>query len=138
MARPSTPQPQYLFLEPFFRRSKLSTAIKLEGEGGLGLNGQAIYRRTFFCGFPQLTCFLFNACVFVGRFVNGNILCSGIRIVLGLTQFWVVCPFCLIFCLSYLPDLGFSVCLFLCLFLSVLFVFHPKFQKKKKYLIAWR
>ena len=48
MARPSTPQPQYLFSEPFFRRSKLSTAIKLEGEGGLGLNGQAIYRRTFF------------------------------------------------------------------------------------------
>ena len=33
----------------FFQRSKISTAIKLEG-GGLGLNGPAIKRRTF-CGF---------------------------------------------------------------------------------------
>ena len=36
-----------LFLEPFFQRSKVSTAIKLEG-GGLGLNGPGIKRRTFF------------------------------------------------------------------------------------------
>ena len=35
-----------------FQRSKISTAIKLEG-GGLGLNGSAIKRRTFFCGFPN-------------------------------------------------------------------------------------
>ena len=32
----------------FFQRSKISTAIVLEGEGGLGLNGHAIKRRTFF------------------------------------------------------------------------------------------
>ena len=42
-----------LFLEPFFfQRSKISTAIKLEGGGGLGLNGSAIKKR-FFCGFPK-------------------------------------------------------------------------------------
>ena len=32
----------------FFQRSQISTAIKLEGGGGLGLNGPAIKRRTFF------------------------------------------------------------------------------------------
>ena len=37
-----------LFLNIFFQRSKISTAIKLEGRGGLGLNGPAIKRRTFF------------------------------------------------------------------------------------------
>ena len=34
------------------QRSKISTAMKLKGGGGLGLNGPAIMRRTFFCGFP--------------------------------------------------------------------------------------
>ena len=38
--------------EPFFQRSKISKAMKLEGGGGLGLNGPAIKRITFFCGFP--------------------------------------------------------------------------------------
>ena len=37
-----------LFLEPFFHRSKISTAIKLEGGGG-----QALMALRFFCGFPQ-------------------------------------------------------------------------------------
>ena len=38
---------------PFFQRSNVQTAInKLEG-GGLGLNGPAIKRRTFFYGFPN-------------------------------------------------------------------------------------
>ena len=36
------------FLGTFFSN------IKLEGGGGLGLNGPAIKSRTFFCGFPQL------------------------------------------------------------------------------------
>ena len=40
------------FLEPFFQRSKISTAIKLKGGGGLGLNGPAIKRRTFFSRLP--------------------------------------------------------------------------------------
>ena len=42
-------------LEPFFRRSNILTAIKLEVGGGVGLNsrGRAIKRRTFFCGFPK-------------------------------------------------------------------------------------
>ena len=39
--------------EPFFQSYKVSTAIKLEGGGGLCLNGPAIKRRTFFCGFPN-------------------------------------------------------------------------------------
>ena len=30
----------------------MSTVIKMEGGAGLGLNGPAIKRRTFFCGFP--------------------------------------------------------------------------------------
>ena len=37
-----------------FQRSNLPTAIKLKGEEGFGLNGPAINRRTFFCGFPYL------------------------------------------------------------------------------------
>ena len=41
-----------LFLTIFFRRSNIQTAIKLEGGRGLCLNGPAIKRRTFFCGFP--------------------------------------------------------------------------------------
>ena len=36
-----------LFLEPFFQRSKVSPAIKLERGGGLGLNSPGIKRRTF-------------------------------------------------------------------------------------------
>ena len=42
-----------LFFYHFFQRSRISTAIKLEGGGGLGLNGPAIKRKTFFCGFPK-------------------------------------------------------------------------------------
>ena len=42
------------FFYPFFHRSKISTAIKLEGGGGSCLNGPAIKRKTFFCGFPYL------------------------------------------------------------------------------------
>ena len=41
----------------FFQRSIFSTAIKLEGGGGLGLNGPDIKRRIFFCGFPYLSPF---------------------------------------------------------------------------------
>ena len=40
-------------LEPFFQRSNDPTDIKLEGGGGLGVNGPAIKKRTFFCGFPK-------------------------------------------------------------------------------------
>ena len=36
------------FFNLFFQRPKISTAIKLEGGGELGLNGPAIKRRTFF------------------------------------------------------------------------------------------
>ena len=36
----------------FFQSSKISTAIKLDGGEGLGLNGPTIKRRIFFCGFP--------------------------------------------------------------------------------------
>ena len=32
------------------------SCIKLEGGGGLGLNGPAIKRGTFFCGFPYGAC----------------------------------------------------------------------------------
>ena len=37
-----------IFLEPFFQRSQISTAIKLEGRRGVRPNGPAIKRRTFF------------------------------------------------------------------------------------------
>ena len=43
-----------LFLSFFFQRSKAPTAIKLKGGGGLGLNGPAIKRKTFYLRLYEL------------------------------------------------------------------------------------
>ena len=41
-----------LFLEPFSNVPTFQRQLSSRGEGGLGLNGRPIKRRTFFCGFP--------------------------------------------------------------------------------------